>query len=124
MQFTGETIVLSFISVLFSIAAVCIILPSFNQFTDKHISYSIFTSPAFLLIAFLLSLVVGIVAGIYPAFVLSGFEPVKALKGVLTSTEAPGKIPILRHSLVVVQFAFSIADRECYNCFQAGRLPA
>jgi putative ABC transport system permease protein len=107
LQFTGETILLSFISVILSSIATGLLLPSLNHFTDKHISLEIFLNPSFLLLLLLLTLAVGVAAGFYPALVLSRYMPVKVLKGGLVNDVSNGKIPWLRHSLVVVQFALS-----------------
>jgi len=107
-QFIGETVLLSFISVLISTALTFLFLPLLNQFTDKHISFGLFANPLlpFLLIA--LAFVVGILAGFYPALVLSGFQPVKVLKSAVAGSIRPGKIQWLRHGLVVIQFSLSV----------------
>ncbi len=61
-----------------------------------------------LFLFFALTIIVGVIAGFYPALVLSGFKPVRVLKGTISGNEEPGKIPWLRHSLVVTQFALSV----------------
>lgn len=107
LQFLGETLLLSFISILISVVLVFLFLPWLNSFTDKHISFDLFTNPLMAALLVLLSLVVGVVAGFYPALVLSGFQPVKVLKGSVVDAK-PGKIPWLRHGLVVMQFSLSV----------------
>jgi putative ABC transport system permease protein len=106
-QFTGETVLLSLISVLISAGLAIIFLPTLNGFTNKHISTSVFFNPAFLLLLASLAFIVGIIAGIYPALVLSGFQPVKVLKGSVVRNSNPGQTPWLRHILVIIQFSLS-----------------
>ncbi|QCR22579.1 ABC transporter permease [Pontibacter sp. SGAir0037] len=107
-QFIGETVLLTLISVIFSAALTSLILPSLNAFTGKEMQFNVFTTPAILLLLLLLTLVVGILAGFYPALVLSGFKPVKVLKSSVVVDAKAGKIQWLRHGLIVVQFALSI----------------
>ena len=106
-QFIGETVFLTFISILISVAASIVLLPWLNQFTGKNISFALFANPFVLLIFFILTFGVGILAGFYPALVLSNFKPLKVLKGVVTD-ETSGKTQWLRHALVVVQFTLSV----------------
>jgi putative ABC transport system permease protein len=105
-QFIGETVYLTFISILISIVLALLLLPWLNDFTGKNISLEVFAKPLVLLSFILLALIVGILAGFYPALVLSNFKPLKVLKGAAAS-EATGKIPWLRHGLVIVQFTLS-----------------
>lgn len=107
LQFTGETILLTFISVLIATLACMLLLPIFNEFTNKDISFSIFYHPVFVALLIALTLLVGILAGFYPAWILSNFKPVIVLKTSVVSDALPGKAPWLRHGLVVVQFALS-----------------
>jgi putative ABC transport system permease protein len=106
-QFMGETVFLTFISILISIALTMILLPWLNNFTGKNISFALFANPVVLLLFVLLTLIVGLLAGFYPALVLSNFKPLKVLKGAVTN-DAAGKVPWLRHGLVVVQFTLSV----------------
>jgi putative ABC transport system permease protein len=108
MQFLGETLLLTFISVIFSAALTSLLLPSLNAFTGKEMSFNIFTNPGLLLLLLGLTLVVGLLAGFYPALVLSGFQPVKVLKSAVVVDSKVGRIQWLRHGLIVVQFALSI----------------
>jgi putative ABC transport system permease protein len=107
-QFVGETVLFTFISILISIALAILFLPWLNNFTGKNISTTLFGNPVVLLLFIALTLLVGILAGFYPALVLSNFKPVKVLKGTMSANADAGKIPWLRHSLVVVQFTFSV----------------
>ncbi|MBC7864868.1 MAG: ABC transporter permease [Bacteroidia bacterium] len=104
IQFLAESIVLSLLALVFALALVEIILPFFNDFSEKKLSLNLI-DPATLLTVFLLALSVGVVAGAYPAFFISSFVPVKALKK--TGDHSKNK-PTLRKALVIVQFSLSI----------------
>ncbi|HLG38204.1 MAG TPA: ABC transporter permease [Chitinophagaceae bacterium] len=107
LQFTGETVLLSILSVIIAAVAAMIILPALNNFTGKSISFNPFTSLA--LASFLLgsAVMIGILAGFYPALVMSGFQPIKVLKGLKLTGSHKGSPVSLRHGLIVVQFALS-----------------
>ncbi len=107
-QFIGETVLLSFISVLIAVIFSITLLPWLNDFTGKHISVALFINPVMILLFVALIFIVGIIAGFYPALVLSGFKPVKVLKGNISANETSGKILWLRHGLVITQFALSV----------------
>jgi ABC-type antimicrobial peptide transport system permease subunit len=104
IQFFFESIILALIALLFSIAAVYLLLPSFNLLLDKHLSLNI-ARPLFWLGALCIVLFTGVVAGSYPALYLSSFNPIQVLKGtVLTGRKAV----LPRRILVVTQFVISI----------------
>lgn len=104
MQFFSESVILALIAFLLSIAAVYFIMPSFNILVDKQLHLNL-AQPAFWLLAIVIIIFTGLVAGSYPALYLSSFNPVKVLKGTL----AIGKDAVLpRRILVVAQFAISI----------------
>lgn len=107
-QFVSETILLTGISMVIAIAATWLLLPSLNHFTDKSIVFDLISNPLVGLALVTLTLVVGTVAGFYPALVLSAFQPVKVLKGSILSDTARGGTPWLRHGLVVIQFSLSV----------------
>ncbi len=107
-QFIGETILFAIISMAIAIMATYLLLPSLNHFTEKNIVFDLLSDPQVGLTLIALTLVVGILAGFYPALVLSAFQPVKVLKGNVVSGTAPGRTPWLRHSLVVIQFSLSV----------------
>ena len=107
-QFIGETILLSFISIIISVVLAILFLPLLNNFTGKNISVSLFANPLVIILYVALMLIVGILAGFYPALVLAKFDPVKVLKGSISDNEQGGKIPLLRHGLVIIQFTLSV----------------
>ena len=105
-QFIGETVLLSVFSMAIAAIATFFIVPSLNDFTNKSIDFNLFTNPLLALLILASGVVIGILAGIYPALVLSGFQPIKVLK----SMKAVGtgiSSSWLRQGLVVVQFALS-----------------
>jgi putative ABC transport system permease protein len=106
IQFIGETILLAIISMLISIVATFFIVPLLNQFTDKSIQFNPFTNPVLGLIILGAGVVIGMLAGIYPALVLSGFQPIKVLKNMKLIGRGGGTW--LRQGLVVIQFALSV----------------
>jgi len=106
-QFTGETILLSIISIVIATVATLILVPVVNNFTGKAISFNPILHPALGLLILGGGFVIGILAGIYPAFILSGFEPVKVLKGMKPAGDSNSHTSWLRQALVVVQFALS-----------------
>jgi putative ABC transport system permease protein len=108
VQYISETVLLAFISVILSAAFTYFLLPTLNRFTEKSISFDLFSNPLVVPVLLLLALLVGILAGFYPALVLSGYQPVQVLKGTLVGETNPGKTPWLRHTLVIIQFSLSI----------------
>ena len=107
-QFVCETIMFAAISMVVAIAATWILLPSLNRFTEKSMVFDLISNPMVGLTLGAITLVVGILAGFYPALVLSAFKPVRVLKGSTISDTAPGSTPWLRHGLVVIQFSLSV----------------
>lgn len=104
VQFFFESMILSFIALVFSVVAVYLLLPSFNLLVDKHLHLDIL-KPLFWLGALAIVMVTGITAGSYPALYLSSFNPVKVLKGTFLA----GRWAALpRRVLVVAQFVISI----------------
>lgn len=104
-QFLGESMILCVIAAVLSVLIIEIVLPAFNAFSGKILSTDYFTDGSLLVGLIVITLTVGILSGIYPAFFLSGFDPVKVMKGTL---ERGGKSSAFRKVLVVVQFAISI----------------
>jgi putative ABC transport system permease protein len=103
-QFMGESIMLTAFAMLLAVALVELILPVFAAFLEKPLSFSL-ADPKSLAILLLGTALVGLFAGSYPALYLSKFRPVEVLKGPASGTGSA----LLRKSLVVFQFATSIA---------------
>jgi len=108
-QFIGESVLLAFIAGIIAIIIVQLSLPAFNQLTDKNlfIPYNI---PQFWLASIGFVLFTGFLAGSYPAFFLSSFQPVKVLKGSFKKVNA---LVAPRKVLVVLQFTFAIVLIIC-----------
>ncbi len=104
-QFIGESVLICTISTILSILVAIIFLPEFNQLTDKQLSIEAFFSPQFIGGALILIVLVSLLAGSYPALILSNFQPVKVLKGSFKNT---GSGQWVRKSLTVFQFAISV----------------
>ena len=104
-QFIGESLLVCGLSVLLSLAIVWWVLPAFNRLTGKELSSGGLLSLPFLLFALLTTAVVSLVAGSYPALILSGFQPVKVLKGAFKNTRSGQG---LRQSLIVFQLVISV----------------
>lgn len=105
-QFIGESVILCFIAFLLTLLFSILLLPLFNQLAGKTISTGIFQNLRYVAILFGASISIGLLAGIYPALVLTSFKPVVVLKGRF-ATGAKGTV--LRKGLVVAQFTISIA---------------
>jgi putative ABC transport system permease protein len=105
-QFLSETVILALLSAAIATIITMLIIPSLNAFTDKAISFNPITHPGLALLILAAAVILGILAGIYPAMVLSGFQPVKVLKSIKVPNAVSGS-GMLRKALVVVQFAIS-----------------
>ncbi|CAN5258361.1 ABC transporter permease [soil metagenome] len=103
-QFIGESILLSFLAGMVAVLLVQISLPAFNALTDKQLSIE-YGNIYFWLSAIGFIIFTGILAGSYPAFFLSSFQPVKVLKGTFKKANA---LVTPRKILVVLQFTFAI----------------
>ena len=106
-QFLIESILFSFCAMFFAFLFVYILLPSFNHLSGKHIQILFFLNYKVIIAAIVLIFIVGILAGIYPAFFLSSFQTIKVLKGAVSGTRSDRTG--LRSGLVVFQFIISTA---------------
>ena len=104
-QFLLESIILSAVSSVLAILVLIVSLNFFNQLTGKSISIYELWSPFFLGGIAVVMIVVGVLAGSYPAFYLTSFKPTEVLKGKIRQGAKGGWI---RSSLVVFQFAISV----------------
>jgi len=103
-QFFTESLFVTGIAYVLAIALVMILLPAFNEVADKQIVLP-WNHPLFWLAGLTFTLVTGLIAGSYPAFYLSSFQPVKVLKG---SYKAGKFAAMPRKVLVVLQFSVSV----------------
>ncbi len=103
-QFLSESLLISVLAFLLALMLVALVLPSFNDLTEKEMRLNL-TSPIFWGTMILFTILTGLLAGSYPAFYLSGFNPVRVLKGNL---QAGKSAALPRKILVVVQFACSV----------------
>jgi putative ABC transport system permease protein len=103
-QFYGESVFLTCFAVVIALILVEIFKEPFFQLLGQDISFNLFADPTAWLILLGISILTAILSGSYPAFLLSSYQPVRVLKGLLGTTGSDGK---LRKGLVVSQFALS-----------------
>jgi putative ABC transport system permease protein len=104
-QFLFESLLVTFVSFLFSVIAVNLLLPVFNGFTNKQLSLGLSTDYRIWVYAICFAAVAGLLSGSYPALMLSGFKPVLLLKGLKLHHKTGFS---LRKGLVVFQFTVSV----------------
>src|SRR5690242_14030856 len=112
VQFVAESILISAVAMLLALALVELLVRPFAAFLDGDITLAYFGRDGILLPAIGLTLLVGIISGLYPAFFLSRFQPAQVLKANRSAAETPGSGRI-RAALVVGQFAVSIGLIIC-----------
>jgi predicted permease len=104
MQFLGESLIISFLSLVIAVGIVWSLLPAFNHLADKNLSFILLNGKLVLMLIGI-ALFTGVISGLYPALFLSGFKPINILKGKL---KIGGGNLLFRNGLVVTQFAVSI----------------
>jgi putative ABC transport system permease protein len=104
-QFLVESVLVSMLSILVAIGLIFALLPFFNRLTGKDLSALTLITPVNVLLLLAFGFVVGLIAGLYPAFILSSFKPIKVLKGKFHSNKYG---TALRNGLVIFQFSISI----------------
>ena len=102
-QFWGEAILLTLMAVGAGVAVATLLLPAFNRLIEARLTFTL--EPFTVLFLLGVVAVIGLVAGSYPALVLSDFRPVEVLKGKL---DVKGDTSLFRRGLVVVQFGLSV----------------
>ncbi|MEO5592760.1 MAG: ABC transporter permease [Chitinophagaceae bacterium] len=105
MQFLLESVLVSLLSIVIAVLLIVLLLPLFNKVAGKELSVVYFFNPAKIILLLLFAIVVGVVAGLYPAFILSSFKPIVVLKGKFKSNKYG---MALRNGLVVFQFSISV----------------
>ncbi|MFC2083705.1 ABC transporter permease [Bacteroidota bacterium] len=105
IQFLTESTVISIISIIFAVILVQLFLPQFNTLAGKQIETSYLENFFVVVSLVIIAIITGLLAGSFPAFVLSAFNPVTVLKGNLSTGVKKGWF---RSSLIIFQFATSI----------------
>lgn len=104
-QFLSESFILSFIALIIALIFIRLSLPYFNNLLGSHLVLNLFIAWYTIPVLILFSMLVGVLAGSYPAFYLSSFNPYEVLKGSVKNSMKNGW---LRRVLVVFQFTISI----------------
>lgn len=105
IQFLGETLIITLVSGLLSIGIAERLISTFNNFFDTSLSLNVFESVDVLLFTAIIVIVVTLLAGTYPAFILSNFNPTRALKNNIHSADSTSLF--LRKVLITFQFVIS-----------------
>ena len=105
IQFISESFLISFLSMVVAVGIFALLLPVFNDISGKAFVFSALTSPSAIALLVAFTCITGSLAGVYPAFVLSSFNPIQVLRGRFRSGSHGRSI---RSGLVVFQFAISV----------------
>jgi len=106
IQFFGESLLMTFVAFILALIIVTILLPQFNQLSGKQVSLNTISNLGNLLLGlFFIMIFTGIIAGSYPALLLSSFRPIRTIRGVLLMG---AKSVNFRRMMVLIQFSISI----------------
>lgn len=106
IQFLGESMLLSFVALFIALTLTALFIPFLNDLTGRSLAIGqLYTDPIYISAVIGFTLLIGILAGVYPAFVISSFSPVNVLKGKLS---LKGRKPMLQNLLVIGQFVIAI----------------
>lgn len=108
-QFWTESVILSILALVIGLGVVELLLPTFNELTGKELDPAYLTDPVTFVLLVVLAILVGLTAGAYPAFILSGHRPVKIFSGAATT----GGRHVFFKAMVVLQFGLSILLMTC-----------
>lgn len=109
-QFLVEAVLITVLAMGLGIILASVTLPMFNELTTRNLSISDWLKPSILLSLLGAVLLVSMIAGLYPAFIFSGFQPATVLKGAFKRTKRGN---FIRKGLVVFQFSISITLIIC-----------
>jgi putative ABC transport system permease protein len=111
-QFLSEALLYSFLATVLALTSVLVLLPLFNNIAGKTFTYAaIFSNPMWIIVL-AMPVITGLLAGIYPAFYISSFQPAAVLKGMKLFKSGWGSL-FFRNGLVVFQFTVSTALIIC-----------
>ncbi|HPR17905.1 MAG TPA: FtsX-like permease family protein, partial [Candidatus Cloacimonadota bacterium] len=102
-QFLGESVVMTMISVILGLIIFSFFYPELNNFIGQELSVNYLKNPVTILVIMVLAVIVGILAGIYPAFFLSRFKPITAIQAQSGKTKT-----LFRKVMVITQFTIAI----------------
>ncbi|NAS31875.1 FtsX-like permease family protein [Flavobacteriaceae bacterium R38] len=102
-QYLGESLIIAFLALFLALLLIYLFLPVFNAFAQKELSF--FESPQLIFWMITLTVITGLISGLYPAFYLSSFKITTVIKGKLTNNFSA---KFIRKGLVVFQFATSV----------------
>ncbi|MCF8358098.1 MAG: ABC transporter permease [Prolixibacteraceae bacterium] len=103
-QFLSEAVIMALISFVIGLVIAYLILPLFNQVVNRNIELRLFRQPLFLIFLLVSSLITGLIAGSYPALIISRFKPVTVLKG-----KSPFKKGRIHGMTAMVYFQFFLS---------------
>lgn len=104
-QFLAESLIVTFVAAIIAVLAAWALLPLFNHLSNKQLAINTQTISWLLPALLSIVIIVGVLAGSYPAFFLSAFQPINVLKGKIATGFKGG---VFRSTLVVFQFSISI----------------
>jgi putative ABC transport system permease protein len=104
LQFIGEAMFMALVATIVAVLFIVMALPAFNMLVQEQLTLGL-NNPTHIIGLLLITIICGLVAGSYPSFYLSSFNPVSVLKGVKLKT---GGAAFIRKGLVVMQFSISI----------------
>ena len=104
-QFLGESVLTALVALVLALSAVKFVLPEFNAFFYKQLGLNLSSDPVLVIALIGIAVFAGLLAGVYPAFFLSAYQPTETLKGAFI---AGSQGQWIRKGLVVAQFAISI----------------
>jgi len=107
-QFWGEALLVTLVSVVAGLIMTFALINPFNQIINRHLVFQF--DPLFIVFFVSLIVIIALIAGIYPAIILSGFNPIEVLKGKLKTKDSAG---LFRKGLIVGQFVASIVMIIC-----------
>jgi putative ABC transport system permease protein len=107
-QFWGEALLVTLVSVVVGLIITFALINPFNQIINRHLVFQF--DPFFILFFVSLIVIIALIAGIYPAIILSGFNPIEVLKGKFKTKDSAG---LFRKGLIVGQFIASIVMIIC-----------
>ena len=100
-----ESLIVSYVAVALAVMIIVLALPAFNNLIGLNLKLNLF-HPVHLLFLITVGTICGLCAGSYPAFYLSSFKPIRALKNQVAKTA--GNVSLVRKGLVIVQFSVSV----------------